>query len=240
MIKIRYSDLPAGLHVQTVVQGRHTILYLLPGLSTAERRAAVHRARSNARVGYGPRMPAAGVAFALGADRVRMHGQERSVGGSPAPRFLRPGHGHGAIGGRGVSAPRVGLDSAALAAGRARAPVRRAVSHRAVRCAIRLPGPGQPVSEPGRPGPWDGPALRRGGGAWRRAARRADFRNAPLPVYLGFLRSAWVRPVACSFARPVAEPEVLAIARPSPAPSPLPTRPGLCVQVGPLGVCLKA
>ena len=71
MIKIRYSDLPAGLHVQTVVQGRHTILYLLPGLSTAERRAAVHRARSNARVGYGPRVPAAGVAFALGADRVR-------------------------------------------------------------------------------------------------------------------------------------------------------------------------
>ena len=71
MIKIRYSDLPAGLHVRTVVQGRDTILYLLPGLSTAERRAAVHRARSNARVGHGPRVPAAGVAFALGADRVR-------------------------------------------------------------------------------------------------------------------------------------------------------------------------
>jgi hypothetical protein len=71
VIKIRYSDLPAGLHVRTVVQGRHTILYLLPGLSAAARRAAIHRARSNARVGYGPRLPAAGVAFAVITDRFR-------------------------------------------------------------------------------------------------------------------------------------------------------------------------
>lgn len=71
MIKIRYSDLPAGLHVRTAVQGRHTILYLLPGLTAAQRRAALHRARSNARVGHGPRLPAAGIAFARSADRIR-------------------------------------------------------------------------------------------------------------------------------------------------------------------------
>jgi len=71
VIKIRYSDLPAGLHVRTAVQGRRTILYLLPGLTAAQRRAALRRARSNARVGYGPRLPAAEIALALSADRIR-------------------------------------------------------------------------------------------------------------------------------------------------------------------------
>jgi hypothetical protein len=71
VIKIRYSDLPAGLHVRTAVQGRHTILYLLPGLTAAQRRAALRRARSNARVGYGPRLPTAEIALALSADRIR-------------------------------------------------------------------------------------------------------------------------------------------------------------------------
>ncbi len=71
MIKIQYSDLPGGLHVRVDVQGRNTILYLLPGLTPAQRKAAIRRARSAARVGHGPGLPALGVARALATDRIR-------------------------------------------------------------------------------------------------------------------------------------------------------------------------
>lgn len=71
MIKIRYSDLPGGLHVRAEVQGRHKVLYLLPGLTAAQRTAAIRRARSAARVGHGPRLPALGLARARAADRIR-------------------------------------------------------------------------------------------------------------------------------------------------------------------------
>jgi len=71
VIKIRYSDLPGGLHVRADIQGRNTILYLLPGLTAAQRKAAIRRARSAARVGHGPGLPAPGIACALAADRIR-------------------------------------------------------------------------------------------------------------------------------------------------------------------------
>ncbi len=71
MIKIQYADLPGGLHVRAEARGKDTIIYLLPGLTEPQRRAALHRARSSARIGHGPRLPAAGVVRALAADRVR-------------------------------------------------------------------------------------------------------------------------------------------------------------------------
>ena len=71
MIKIRYLDLPTGLHVYAEAHGSDIIIYLLPGLTTAQRRAALHRARSSARMGHGPALPAAGLACAVAADRVR-------------------------------------------------------------------------------------------------------------------------------------------------------------------------
>jgi hypothetical protein len=71
MVKIRYTDLPAGLHVSTEKHGRHTVIYLLPGLTAAQRRAALVRVRSSARMGHGPRLPAVSMAVALGLDRLR-------------------------------------------------------------------------------------------------------------------------------------------------------------------------
>jgi len=71
VIKIRYSDLPGGLHVRAEVQGRHKVLYLLPGLTAAQRTAAIRRARHAARVGHGPLLPALGLARAKAADRIR-------------------------------------------------------------------------------------------------------------------------------------------------------------------------
>lgn len=70
MIKIRYTDLPAGLHVRAETSGRHTVIYLLPGLSHGERRAALLRARRSAGLGRGPELPATGVAAAVARDRI--------------------------------------------------------------------------------------------------------------------------------------------------------------------------
>jgi len=71
VIKIRYSDLPGGLHVRVDSRGRDTFVCFLPGLTAAQRKAAIRRARSAARVGHGPGLPALGVARALAADRTR-------------------------------------------------------------------------------------------------------------------------------------------------------------------------
>lgn len=71
MIKIRYADLPAGLHIRAVARGKDTIIYLLPGLTAAQRQAALRRARSSARMGHGPRLPVPGVLGAVMVDRMR-------------------------------------------------------------------------------------------------------------------------------------------------------------------------
>ena len=71
MVKIRYADLPGGLHIRAVARGKDTIVYLLPGLTAEQRQAALRRARSSGRMGQGPRLPAAGVAGAVMVDRFR-------------------------------------------------------------------------------------------------------------------------------------------------------------------------
>ena len=74
MIKIRYRDsneLSPGLHAAAERHGRSTTVYLLSGLTAAERRAALRRLRLSARMGYCPRLPAAQLALALLLDRIR-------------------------------------------------------------------------------------------------------------------------------------------------------------------------
>jgi hypothetical protein len=75
MVKIRYAELPAGLHVATEDRNGCTIVYLLPGLTPPQRRAALTFARRSARIGHGPSLPAVDMAFALAADRVRTTGR---------------------------------------------------------------------------------------------------------------------------------------------------------------------
>jgi hypothetical protein len=74
MVKIRYSELPAGLHVVTEVRDGCTIVYLQPGLTPPQRRAALTFARLSARIGHGASLPPVDLAFALAADRVRTTG----------------------------------------------------------------------------------------------------------------------------------------------------------------------
>jgi hypothetical protein len=71
MVRIRYSELPVGLHVTAVAVGRQTIVYLLPGLTPAERQSALLRVRSSARMGHGPSLPAFALTRAVAADRLR-------------------------------------------------------------------------------------------------------------------------------------------------------------------------
>jgi hypothetical protein len=74
MIKIRYRDpneLSPGLHAAAERQGRNTTVYMIPGLTAAERRSALRRLRISARMGQGPRLPAPQLALALAADRIR-------------------------------------------------------------------------------------------------------------------------------------------------------------------------
>ena len=57
MIKIRYRDpreLAPGLYAAAECHSRGTTVYLLPGLSAAQRRAALRRLRISARRGCGP------------------------------------------------------------------------------------------------------------------------------------------------------------------------------------------
>jgi hypothetical protein len=74
VIKIRYRnayELSPGLHAAAVRHGHNTTVFLLPGLTTAERRAALRRLRLSARMGYCPPLPPAQLALALAADRIR-------------------------------------------------------------------------------------------------------------------------------------------------------------------------
>jgi len=73
MIKIRYRDpneLSPGLHAEAERHGRITTVYLLTGLTAAERRAALRRLRISARMGYCPALPLVPLALALFADRI--------------------------------------------------------------------------------------------------------------------------------------------------------------------------
>jgi hypothetical protein len=71
MVKIRYAELPAGLHVATEAGDRCTIVYLQPGLTRVQRKDALTVARRTARFGHGPSLPTLDMAFALAADRTR-------------------------------------------------------------------------------------------------------------------------------------------------------------------------
>jgi hypothetical protein len=74
VIKIRYRDpneLSPGLHAAAERHGRNTTVYLLAGLTAAQRRAALRRLRISGRRGYDPKLPAPQLAVALLADQVR-------------------------------------------------------------------------------------------------------------------------------------------------------------------------
>jgi hypothetical protein len=74
MIRIRYrssNEFSPGLHAEAEQRGRRTTVYLLSGLTAAQRRSVLRRLRLTARMGHCPRLPAGQLAFALLMDRIR-------------------------------------------------------------------------------------------------------------------------------------------------------------------------
>ena len=90
MVKIRYAELPAGLHVVTEDRAGCTIVYLLPGLTPSQRRAALTFARQSARIGHGPSLPVVDTALALAADRARTSGRTVAAALRRHPVLLLP------------------------------------------------------------------------------------------------------------------------------------------------------
>lgn len=72
MIRIRYKDLAPGLHGKAERCGRRTTIFLVPGLTSAQRKAALRRLRQEARRRCGPQLPLSQLVIALAADRVRV------------------------------------------------------------------------------------------------------------------------------------------------------------------------
>ena len=70
MVKIRYADLPDGMHAQVQGSGRHTVIYLVPGLSPGQRTAALRRLARASRRGHGPRLRRPAVSLAVARDAV--------------------------------------------------------------------------------------------------------------------------------------------------------------------------
>ena len=74
MIRVRYRDsneLSPGLHVAAERHGRTTTVYLLSGLTKPQRQSALRRLRLSARMGHCPGLPTGRLALALFADRIR-------------------------------------------------------------------------------------------------------------------------------------------------------------------------
>jgi hypothetical protein len=72
VIRIRYStELQPGLNGQAERVGRTTVVYLLPGLTAAQRAAALRRLRQHGRMGISPPLPAAQLLLALLGLRIR-------------------------------------------------------------------------------------------------------------------------------------------------------------------------
>jgi hypothetical protein len=71
VISIGYRDLPSGVHGRAEYAGRSTAVYLQPGLTGAQRAAALRRLRQEARMGCGPSLPCARLAVACAADWIR-------------------------------------------------------------------------------------------------------------------------------------------------------------------------
>ena len=253
MIKIRYADLPHGLHADVRTCGKRPVIYMLPGLSAAQRRDALGRLIRTSRLGHGPRLRPSGVAFAVARDvakstgcnglaAIRCHPAGSAVLAalvaavvvcyalfvtvtvrfSPRPAGPPAAAGPAASAARDTAGPRRSPGAGARAP--AVTPPAVAGEHggspeAAASASASGSGAGQPA--PGSSG--SGPAT------------------SPVPLPTG----TWSAPggVLPSAAQPAPS------ATPSPVPSPAPPASpgalppgdpgGLCVQVGPLGVCIS-
>jgi hypothetical protein len=226
LIKIRYAELPAGLHVRTQSDGRSTVIYLAPGLTPPERRAALIRARRSASMGYGPALPSGGIAFAVTRDRVMSTLRNGAVAFRAHPLLLLPP----VI--IVVAATLVYIMTAAVTLNIRPPQATGPGSQLGVAPAGAGPsraGSGSPADSPpgsGQPGPGTSSAAPGGG-------RHGQHGHHPSPS---------PRPSSSSPAPGSPSPSPSPSGSPSPtsSPSPSPSPSPSCLYIGPLSICLKA
>ena len=248
MIKIRYADLPHGLHADVRTSGRRPVIYLLPGLSAAQRRDALRRLIRTSRLGHGPRLRASAVALAVARDVAKSTG----CNGLAAVRCHPAG-----------SAVLAALVAAVVVcyalfvtvtvrfsprpAGPPAAAGPAPSASRDTGGQGRSPGEGAsaPAATPAVAGEHGGSpeAAASGGGAGQQGPGSSGSGRATSPVPLP--TGTWSAPggVLPSASQPAPSPTPSPV--PSPAPPASPGAPppgdpgGLCVRVGPLGVCIS-
>jgi len=260
VIKIRYADLPQGLHAQVRTGGRRPVIYLLPGLSPAQRRDALRRLVRTSRRGYGPRLRGSGVVFAVARDvsqstvRTGLAAVRAHPAGSAALAALvasavvcyslfvtvtvrlGPGPaGPPAAAGAAPSRLRQAGGPGRSPAGGARAPA-------GTQPAASGPHGTSPAGAAGSGSPGSGPSgsappgsVPPGSGPSGRAAS-----PGPVPTGAGPAPGGVLPPVPPGAPGPSPAPSPSAAPPPaSPAPRPPADPGGLCLQLGPLGVCIS-
>jgi hypothetical protein len=246
VIKIRYTDLPAGVHVHATTRGRHTVVFLLHGLTPAQRQAAIRRARGAARVGQGPPLPQAALARALAADRLRAtvrngFGAMRmhpAIFFPPLVIALSAAVAYLLL----VSAP-IHLTPGPQAAGPGAAVIGAAAPTGGAVPLSPSPG-GHPASPPSTSGPLPSPGSPAPSPSKVRPTTRAPLPPVKSPEPPRSSPGSPAPPTSPSPSAPSSSP--LPSRKPSPpptaSPSPSPTSPGggtICVKVGLLGVCVS-
>lgn len=241
MVKIRYADLPGGLHVRAEARGKHTVIYLLPGLTLEQRRAALRRVRSSARMGQGPPMSAAGLARAVVADRILTTVRNGAGAMRLHPAMFVPLLVilvSAAVAFFVLSSVSVRIHTPQASAPETLLGPPIAAAAEPPRSGGRT-DPGQHGGQaPGAPSRTPTPAQPGGGHPSPSPSRPASPSPSPGPVPTG----SGQPPGPGQPPVPSPAPGPLPAPSPSEWPTPSPTRPGgsgLCVDVGPLGVCLS-
>jgi hypothetical protein len=229
MIRVRYRDsneLSPGLHAAAERHGRTTTVYLLSGLTKPQRRSALRRLRLSARMGHCPGLPAGRLALALFADRIRT-----GTGQAGAVLRLHPA---------GSTLPVMVLSGGAIAF--------LLFSTVSIRVLPTTPASPEAASSPG-------PAASAGagaipfagsqggvtglGGSGNRQAIPPGLGGSSLAAGPGLAGPALTPPPAAagsgssSSSTPSQAPASSSSSAPQPASS------GVCLKVGPLGVCLN-
>jgi hypothetical protein len=258
VIKIRYSsELQPGLNGQAERHGRSTVVYLLPGLTSTQRAAALRRLRQHGRMGIGPRLPAGQLLAALFGDRIRTtFGQAGAIvrthpAGSTLPVMVVSAAVAGFLVLSAVSIRVIHQPEAAGRGGLGVAPIAGGASGPAPDGSQRANPTGQPGAGPvsGPPGQSAGTSGPPGGRTSPGAGAGSPGSSSSPGTNPGggtTLTSTAASSSPSSPAGPPA-PNPAASPTPSPAASPGPAAPparvtgsstSVCVGIGPFGICL--
>lgn len=251
MIRIAYSsELQPGLNGRAERLGRGTVVYLLPGLTQAERAATLRRLRQHGRMGLSPRLPRGQLGLALLADRVRMaFGQAGAIVRiHPAGSTLPVVAVSAAVAGFLLLSVQIKVVHTPLAAGPGRAP-------NAGSSAGPIPGaqargqgsrpgaaPAPPAGGAGHaPGARPAPGASRGPGSGQSWPTPAPASTSSAPVTLSSTAASSPPPSSASSPAPAPATTSSTPGPASSAASPAQSASSstrVCVSIGPFGVCL--